>query len=147
MPTTHPSDPVPLTPNMFFKSAGLSFFPELDMRDVKSARKAYKKVQGLRESLRSRFVREYLGQLKWDRAQRKFFEKLKPGDVVLIKNDNTKRQFWKLTVVLEALLRGTDKTPRRFRLKTKSGIVERPAQRLFPMELHEEEQPPPLEEE
>ena len=76
--------------------------------------------------------------MKWDRAQRKTIQKLKPGDVGLIENQNAKRQNWQLARVLEALP-GAGGHSRKFRLKTKAGIVTRPGQRLFPMELHEEE--------
>ena len=60
------------------------------------------------------------------------------GDVVVIHEDNKKRVLWKLGRVVD-LLRGKDGVVRGAKVKTDSkymgGIIERPLQKLFPLEM------------
>ena len=60
------------------------------------------------------------------------------GDVVVIHEDSKKRALWKLGRVVE-LLRGKDNVVRGAKVKTDSrysgGIIERPLQKLFPLEM------------
>ena len=60
------------------------------------------------------------------------------GDVVVIHEDSKKRVLWKLGRVIE-LLRGKDNVVRGAKVKTDSrmmgGIIERPLQKLFPLEM------------
>jgi hypothetical protein len=62
----------------------------------------------------------------------------KPGDVVVIHEDNKKRALWKLGKVVD-LIKGKDGVVRGARVKTDStysgGIIERPLQKLFPLEM------------
>ena len=62
----------------------------------------------------------------------------KVGDVVVIHEDSKKRVLWKLGRVIE-LLRGKDNVVRGAKVKTDSrmmgGIIERPLQKLFPLEM------------
>ena len=62
----------------------------------------------------------------------------KVGDVVVIHHDDKKRTLWKLGRVID-LLRGKDGIVRGARVKTDSkylgGIIERPLQKLFPLEM------------
>ena len=60
------------------------------------------------------------------------------GDVVVIHEDLKKRALWKLGRVVE-LLKGKDRVVRGAKIKTDSkysgGIIERPLQKLFPLEM------------
>ena len=62
----------------------------------------------------------------------------KQGDVVVIHEDNKKRALWKLGRVVD-LIKGKDGVVRGARVKTDSrysgGIIERPLQKLFPLEM------------
>jgi hypothetical protein len=62
----------------------------------------------------------------------------KPGDVVVIHEDNKKRALWKLGRVVD-LIKGKDGVVRGARVKTEStysgGVIERPLQKLFPLEM------------
>ena len=62
----------------------------------------------------------------------------KPGDVVVIHEDNKKRAFWKLGRVVD-LIKRKDGVVRGARVKTDSkysgGVIERPLQKLFPLEM------------
>jgi len=72
---------MPLTPNMLVRNSGLSFFPEMDIRDAVAARAAHRRVQRLREALRSRFRKEYLGQLCYSKKVTTPQEAAKPGEM------------------------------------------------------------------
>ncbi len=128
-------DPVALTPNHFIRWSGAVYLPEADLHDATSARAALKKMQHLREALRSRFRKEYLGLLRGS-YQAKAPTQLKVGDVVLVERENSKRQEWPIGVITEAIP-GRDGVSRLFRLKTTKGVILRPAQRLFVMEQEE----------
>ncbi len=130
--TDDPDDPIPLTPNHFIRCPGALFLPEADVRDAASMRGAVKKLQHLREALRSRFRKEYLGFLRGHSSGRTT-PSLQVGDVVLIENEVKKRQEWQLGVILEAIP-GRDGVCRVFKLKTRAGEMLRPAQRLYLME-------------
>ena len=60
------------------------------------------------------------------------------GDVVVIHEDNKKRALWKLGRVVD-LIKGKDGVVRGARAKTDSkysgGVIERPLQKLFPLEM------------
>ena len=62
----------------------------------------------------------------------------KSGDVVVIHEDNKKRALWKLGRVVD-LIKGKDGVIRGARVKTDSkysgGVIERPLQKLFPLEM------------
>jgi len=62
---------------------------------------------------------------------------IKEGDVVLIGRDNAKRMDWDLARVLK-IFPGVDGVPRVARLRTTTGELTRPYQRLYPMELSSE---------
>lgn len=135
-PLTHtsedPGDPMALTPNHFLRWSGRIYLPEADLLDAATTRKAHKKLQHLREALRSRFRKEYLGLLRGHYSSKSSSE-LKNGDVVLLEHDNVKRLDWPMGVIVESI-QGRDGVNRLFRVKTKTGELLRPAQRLFLME-------------
>ena len=58
----------------------------------------------------------------------------KSGDVVIVLSDNKNRGVWPLAVV-EETFPGKDGVVRAVRLKTKNGVLEKPVQYLYPMEL------------
>ncbi|GFT85375.1 DUF5641 domain-containing protein [Nephila pilipes] len=89
-------------------------------------------IQKVRENLKQRFKREYLGFLRSSVTKRE--DKINVGDVVLIGTDDKKRLHWLLGRVLE-LFPGKDGTIRLVKLRTEKGNVLRPIQRLYPLEL------------
>ncbi|XP_008486119.1 uncharacterized protein LOC103522804 [Diaphorina citri] len=91
------------------------------------------KIQDLRRQLRERFTAEYLGQLKLKHS-RKPEHRIKVGDIVLIGDDNVKRTDWPIARIV-ALVRGNDNHVRVVKLKTRSGILTRPIQRVYPLEI------------
>jgi hypothetical protein len=138
-PLTHVSedvtDLVPITPNMFLldlKEVGL-----VDCDAVESGRlnrwSTYQ--QKVKENLQERFKKEYLGQLV---LTAKKGHKLQPREVVFLRVENSKRRHWPLAVI-EELIPGRDGEVRLARLRTASGVLLRPVERVYPLEIHEEE--------
>jgi hypothetical protein len=90
----------------------------------------------VKESLRQRFKKEYLGQLVL--TAKKKGSKLQPREVVLTGVENSKRMDWPLAVVQE-LIPCPDGEVRLVRLRTASGVLLRPIQRVYPLEINEGE--------
>ncbi|XP_071653393.1 uncharacterized protein [Temnothorax longispinosus] len=131
---------VPLSPSLFFHELKNDRLPDVDIAITTqkiTARLRY--IQELREALRKRFRIEYLGQLKQCPSMRSTTSTLKVGDVVLIGNDLQKRLDWPLARIIE-LIPGIDGETRVVRLKTATGELIRPVQRVFPLEVHSGEE-------
>ncbi|KFM75279.1 hypothetical protein X975_15682, partial [Stegodyphus mimosarum] len=129
-------DLVPLTPSMFLQDISDIGIPDLDTIDREKLQLRFKHCQKLRDELRTRFRKEYLGQLV-QRAGEKS-RSLKIGDVVLVGQDNVKRQHWPLARV-EKIFPSRDGCPRVAQVKTKIGILVRPIRKLYPLEISEED--------
>ncbi|GFX15531.1 integrase catalytic domain-containing protein [Trichonephila clavipes] len=90
------------------------------------------------QQLRKRFRIEYLGQL---REQTQYHRKLRPltvGEVVVVENSLKNRTLWSLARVIQ-LIPGKDGHVRVARVKTETGELVRPVQRLYNLELQEPE--------
>jgi len=85
------------------------------------------------EELNSRFRKEYLALLV-QKGRQVAETTAKIGDVVLIGSEDKKRFQWPLGIIVE-LFPGRDGAVRVARLKTKHGFLERPLQRLYPLEM------------
>ena len=103
------------------------------------ARKRVLKLDKIIGSFWNTWSKDYLNSLRENSINlgRKG-EGPKVGDVVVIHEDNKKRTLWKLGRVVD-LLRGKDGVVRGAKVKTDSkymgGIIERPLQKLFPLEM------------
>jgi hypothetical protein len=128
-----PDDLRPLTPAMFMRDLPVAVLPEVDVTES-TLRINLKKIQKLRAELRSRFRKEYLSQLVSRAKGKKSSIPLGPDDVVLVEMDNCKRVDWPMGVVLE-VYPGKDNNVRVAKLKTTKGVLVRPIQRLFPLEI------------
>ena len=139
--TEDPLDLIPLTPGMFLQDNVGSHFPEIDCLDAGGLRKQYNGLVQLRKEIRSRFRTEYLGNLL-QRSKEKRFIGLKVGDVVLVGSDNMKRLEWPMALITE-LVPGRDGIPRVAWIRTAAGgVMTRPIQRLFQLEVGEGMQVP-----
>jgi len=130
--TEDQNDLIPLTPAMFLRGSKTATFPEGTALS-KHFQKDYQKRQSLQHQLRVRFRREYLSQLV-QRAKEKRSKQIKVGDVVLVGADDKKRLQWPLAKVVE-LIPGRDAVIRVARVKTQHGVLVRPLQRLYPLEV------------
>ncbi|KAF8774066.1 hypothetical protein HNY73_016660 [Argiope bruennichi] len=82
---------------------------------------------------RSRFRKEYLGQLRQKRPGKSGHD-FKVGEVVMIEEPSKKRVYWPLGKVI-SLLPGRDGKVRTLKLKLKNSELIRPIQRVYPLEV------------
>lgn len=130
----------PLTPSMFLRDIPVAEFPESGVVGVRFLQGSYRKMQDTKRSLQARFRKEYLGFLSSKNcADRNQSPKL--GCMVLVGDSNKKRFEWPLGRVVE-LIPGKDGKVRVARIKTNRGILTRPLQRLYPLEIPNQEQFP-----
>lgn len=129
-------DLIPLTPAMFIQSQRESNFPEMRTLDEEDLRSKYREMQTLRRELQQRFRKEYLGLLVQKQREKSHY-RFQQGEVVLIGSDNRKRLEWPMGRIVE-LIAGTDGVCRVAKVKTTSGVLTRPLQRLFPLEISSE---------
>jgi hypothetical protein len=92
--------------------------------------------QKVKESLRQMFKEQHLGQLVL--TVKKQGRRLQPGEIVLIGVANSKKMDWPLAVV-EEIIPGRDCEVRLVRLTRASGVLLRPIQRIYPLDIHEGE--------
>ncbi|XP_035205246.1 uncharacterized protein LOC118180232, partial [Stegodyphus dumicola] len=92
-------DLLPLTPSMFLQDIKVSGTADLDALDRNKLLARQRFCQELREQFRSRFRKEYLGQLVQKHGQTDC--ELKVGDIVLIGCENLKRVNWPIARVQE----------------------------------------------
>ncbi|GFU90782.1 eukaryotic translation initiation factor 3 subunit H [Trichonephila clavipes] len=105
---------------------------DLDLSGFSKFQKRIKYRRKLIHDFRSRFRKEYLGQLRQKRPGR-------PGhdfkvDVVMIEEPSKKRAYWPLGKVI-SLLPGRDGKVRTLKLKCKNSELIRPIQRVYPLEV------------
>ncbi|CAG7733339.1 unnamed protein product [Allacma fusca] len=141
-PLTYISDDIddfiPLTPSMFLQEIREVGIPDMDSIDAETLNKRVKYRQKVRQHFRVRFRSEYLGMLMPIKKIRGVDEAIKPGDVVLVGSDNSKRVNWPMARVLE-VFPGKDGVIRVAKVKTLTGEIVRPIQRLYPFEVSKEE--------
>lgn len=129
-----------LTPATFLYQRA-KHLPEEEVWRVeeRDLRKQAKYLKAWKDSLWSRWKREYLVALRERHnlhvvhKRRKY--QPKPGNVVIVQSDNKIRGKWPLAIVTETYP-GKDGIIRAVRLKTENGTFERPVQHLLPMELN-----------
>ena len=111
-----------------------------DVDEVEGHRKRYRFLTRLRDHFWTRWRREYLTDLReyHKGKERRVDVVVELGDVVLVFDEKLKRGFWKLAVV-ERLITGKDGVVRgatvRLSEKGKSKCLNRPVQRLYPLEI------------
>jgi len=130
--STETDDLMPLTPSMFIQDITCSKLPEVDNLDRKGFARRWKYRQSIKDTLRIRFRKEYLSQLIQRRGKKR--GDIKVGDVILIGTDNMKRMDWPLGKVI-TLFPGKDGITRVVEVKTSNGILTRPVQRVYPLEV------------
>lgn len=130
--TEDQNDLIPLTPAMFMRGINLACFPESALLSS-NMQSDYRKRMSLQQELKQRFRNEYLSQLV-QRAKELKQKLPKIGDVVLVGADNRKRVLWPMAKIVE-LIPGRDGLFRIAKVKTQQGILVRPIQRLYPLEI------------
>ncbi|GFQ93729.1 integrase catalytic domain-containing protein [Trichonephila clavata] len=98
---------------------------------MQNLRKRAKHLHAVKHKLKTRFQKEYISILK--QTSNKVQTPLSVRDIVLISLDNKKRVDWPLAKIIE-IYKGRDGVSRVARLKTQSGELIRPIQRLCRLE-------------
>ena len=122
---------LPLTPNMLIHSANISL-PEEDNEEMDETDEAVKMskraryIQRCKDAMWRRWTTEYIRSLRG----RHFHGTGKSsnvaiGEIMLIKGDDNDRGHWKMGVV-QKLVKGKDGIIKGVKLKTSTGILERP---------------------
>ncbi|KAJ8042351.1 hypothetical protein HOLleu_13381 [Holothuria leucospilota] len=133
---TDPDGPVPLTPSHFLLGRSFNSQPEVEERVVTSRDLAEKSLSWdhysdiFWEKWRCDYLRNLPPAIKKFRSK----SNLEVGSVVLVNEDNVPRMKWPLAVVVE-LYRGRDNLVRSVKLRTAKGIISRPFQRLYCLEM------------
>ncbi|GFV61296.1 integrase catalytic domain-containing protein [Trichonephila clavipes] len=132
----NPEELIPLTPSMFLISNKNSNIEDIEELDSNSLNKRIKYRSKLLKDLCQCFRNEYLSQLIQKHSEK---ESRDPQiGVVLVGDDKKKRLFWALAKIIE-LIPGRDGKIRTVRLKTQHGKILRPIQRIYPLEIHSNE--------
>ncbi|GFU38720.1 integrase catalytic domain-containing protein [Trichonephila clavipes] len=128
-----PNDLIPLTPSLFLNGKSSYDTVDLDLSEFSKFQKRIKYRRKLIHDFRSRFRKEYLGQLRQKRPGKPGHD-FKVGDVVMIEEPSKKRVYWPLGKVI-SLLPGRDGKVRTLKLKCKNFELIRPIQRVYPLEV------------
>ncbi|XP_043476289.1 uncharacterized protein LOC122507568 [Leptopilina heterotoma] len=133
----NPEELVPLSPSFFLQEVREVGIVDCDMLYHSKLNKKAKYRLKILKDLRVRFRAEYLGQLTIKKGKGET-RKIKPGDIVLIGDDLHKRLDWPLARVVE-IYPGCDGNTRVALLKTKEGLKKRAFQRIFPLEIPQDD--------
>lgn len=130
-----PQDPEALTPAHLMIGRPLHAVPEPSYTQIPANRLSrWQYVQQLREQFWTRWSKEYLTELqvrgKWTQKR----VNVKPGLVVLLKEENIPPQNWKLGRVV-SVYPGADGLVRVVDVKTKSGTYKRAIHKLAPLPI------------
>ena len=137
--SSDPQDQEPLTPNhiLTLRSSVTVPPPGVFQREDMYLKRRWRQVQYLADLFWSRWKKEYMLLLqkrsKWNESRRN----LQPGDVVLIKDDNTPRNRWPMGLIetTEVDNKGYVRT---VHLKTQNNQLRRPINKLILLVANEE---------
>lgn len=119
-----------LTPNHFILGSSSGSKSPREFTDDDLLRNDWKAVQAMMDKCWRKFVQEYLSTLT---RRTKWFQKVEPikvGDVVLLADENFKRNTWPKGIVIETFMDGSGQV-RSARVRTATGtIFRRPASHL-----------------
>ncbi|GFV91724.1 pro-Pol polyprotein [Trichonephila clavipes] len=133
----NPNDLTLLTSSMFIQETRKVGVPDLDNLDTINISKRYQYQQALQDNLRKRFRDEYLSMLV-QRPNRSEARHVKLRDIVIVGSDTKKRLDWPLGKII-GVFPGKDGCTRVVKLKTAGGEIVGSVQRLFPLELNNDD--------
>ena len=121
----------PITPGHLMIGRSLQVLPDASLatHTSVSVSKRWAYHQHLSRVFWNRWTTEYLTELNQLRKWTEVRDNLQEGDVVLVAEDNTRKLDWKLGKV-EEVYPGRDGLVRSVLVRTKSGLMRRPVQRL-----------------
>lgn len=131
--STDPTEPEAITPAHYFIGRPLTAIPEPTREKVPDNRLTHwKHLQKLRDHFWQRWSSEYLNTLQSRHKWTRHSGNITPGVVVLLKEDNTPPQSWKLGKIV-AVYPGADSTVRVADVQTATGLYRRPVSKLAPL--------------
>lgn len=131
--STDPTDLSPLTPAHFLVGRPLTAPVSDNLRDFPATRlQRFQRVEQLRQHFWSRWAKEYVSQLqdrtKWTENK----DELKPGSLVVIKDDNLPPLRWLMGRVLWTIP-GKDGVSRVADIRTATGFIRRAYAKICPL--------------
>ncbi|XP_055605321.1 uncharacterized protein LOC129753522 [Uranotaenia lowii] len=130
-----PAEPDALTPGHFIADRPLLAIPEPTCDGIPENRLSrWQYVQVLRNQFWKRWSQEYLTELQGRAKWTKKTPNIRPGMVVLVKDDNLPPQSWKLGII-EQTFPGRDGCVRVVNLRTRNGSIKRPIHKLAPLPI------------
>ncbi|GFU14044.1 integrase catalytic domain-containing protein [Trichonephila clavipes] len=131
---------VSLSPAMFLVKNRNLDAPDIDYRDTVNPCKRVRYRQKLLNDLRHRFRKKYLGLLIQNKNKKAPLSEPRLRKIVLIGDDIKKWMHWPLAKVIR-LIPGKDGKIRTVELKTGTGTMLRPIQRVYSLEVQSIETP------
>ncbi|XP_075210165.1 uncharacterized protein LOC142317485 [Lycorma delicatula] len=129
----NPSDPKPLTPGHFLVGGPLTSLPDHNLTDLPINRfNRWQLVQRCVQHVWDRWSADYLSQLQQRSKWKSESPSLKPGNLVLMKEDNIPALQWKLGIV-ENVHPGPDNLVRVVTVRNSLGVFKRPVTKLCPL--------------
>ncbi|XP_053968820.1 uncharacterized protein LOC128870244 [Anastrepha ludens] len=126
-------DQEPITPNHFLLGSSNGAKPFCKPEEI-SLKMNLRQSEIIANLFWRRWVREMIPSLT---RRSKWFEKVKPiseGDIVLIVDENAERNTWLKGIVVETTM-AKDGQVRRAKVKTRQGVLERPAVKLAVLDI------------
>ena len=138
-PLTHismdPNDPSPLTPNHLLKLSGLPVqLPDIAEMHDHSSRKRYRRAQAIVEAFWRRWIHEYLPNMIERRKWLQPRANVQVGDLVVVVDDQAKRDEWMIGRVVQTHPSKKDGVVRGATVNVKGKIYNRPVSRLCLLE-------------
>lgn len=138
--SSDPSDLDVLTPGHFLIGRRLTSVPDGDYSDLPLNRLSqFQHLQKLQQSFWVKWSKDYIGELqvrtKWTRGQ----GELKPGTLVILKDDHLPPMKWHLDRI-QAVLPGPDGIARVATVTTAKGLIKRSFSRLCPLPIPHSQQ-------
>lgn len=138
--SSDPNDFTALTPGHFLIGSSLTSIPQTDLQETASNRLTrYQLLIKLQQHFWSRWTVEYLSQLqaknKWKDSD--LTDKLKPGTLVVLRDERLPPLQWRLGRVTETHP-GKDKLVRVVSIKTSGGIVQRSLPKICILPISDE---------
>ncbi|XP_045471829.1 uncharacterized protein LOC123678720 [Harmonia axyridis] len=131
--SSDPNDLAVLTPGHFLTLEPLGSVPDENYQDINiSHLKRWQLIQQMQQHFWRRWKNEYLHTLQQRNKWLKSSDMPKEGSLVLIKNDNLSPLKWDMGRILK-LTPGLDGVARVADVKTKSGTIKRPLNKLCPL--------------
>lgn len=137
--SSDPAEPEVLTPGHFLINRPLLAVPEPSVLDIPTNRLSrWQHIQQLREHFWKRWSREYVTEMQVRGRWTKQKGNVKPGMIVVLKEDNLPPQCWRLGRVVN-VYPGADNLVRVVDVKTKTGTFKRLIHKLAPLPIADNE--------